>query len=130
MTAQPGTPPAPRRHVLIAALLIVGLGLIVFFGARAAHDFARFQQARHVPTLVDVEDIRGWMTLPYIARAYRVPERVLFAALDIPEAGNQHLSVQQLAKKYGRDSLETRRALQQAILRYQRTPTPGSGGAP
>jgi hypothetical protein len=68
------------------------------------------------------------MTLPYIARAYGVPEDTLFAALGIPRAGNQRLSVKQLVTKYGRDPQETRQAIQQVLLHHQRTPTPR--GAP
>ncbi|MBK9714808.1 MAG: hypothetical protein IPO81_26440 [Kouleothrix sp.] len=58
----------------------------------------------------DVADIRGWMTLPYMARAYGVPEDALFDALAIPRAGNERLSVKQLVAKYGRDPQATRHA--------------------
>jgi hypothetical protein len=62
-----------------------------------------------------------------IARAYGVPEDALFAALAIPKAENERLSVKQLVAKYGRDPLATRQAIQQVLLREQRTPTPGGG---
>ena len=69
------------------------------------------------------------MTLPYIARAYGMPEDTLFAALVIPKAGNERLSVKQLVAKYHRDPLTTRQTIQQVLLREMRVYTP-SGDAP
>lgn len=36
------------------------------------------------PPTGNVENLRGWMTIPHIARIYRVPEEVLFEALGLP----------------------------------------------
>jgi hypothetical protein len=129
MIAQPHTPSASRRLLLTIVLVIVGLGLTGFFGTRAYRAYSRLQPAGLAASTSDVEAIRGWMTLPYIARAYGVPEDALFAALDIPKVGNQQLSVRQLVAKYDRDPLATRQAIQQVLLREQRMPTP-SGGTP
>jgi hypothetical protein len=129
MIAQPHTPSASRRLLLTIVLVIVGLGLVGFFGTRAYRAYSRLQPAGLAAGTSDVEALRGWMTLPYIARAYGVPEDALFAALGIPKAGNQQLSVRQLVAKYDRDPLATRQAIQQVLLREQRRPTP-SGGTP
>ena len=119
-----------RRLLLSIGLIIIGLGLIGFFGMRAYRAYTRFRPAELVVATTDVEAMRGWMTVPYIARAYGVPEEALFAALAIPKEGNRRLSVKQLVAKYGRDPLATRQAIQQVILRERRTPTPASRGAP
>ena len=129
MVAQPHTPSASRRLMLSIALLLAGAALVGFFGLRAYRAYTRFQPDALPAGTTDVEAIRGWMTLPYIARAYGVPEDALFDALTIPKAGNAHLSVKQLVAKYDRDPLATRQALQQALLREQRAPPP-SGGTP
>jgi hypothetical protein len=115
--------------LLTIVLVIVGLGLTGFFGTRAYRAYSRLQPAGLSASTTDVEAIRGWMTLPYIARAYGVPEDALFAALGIPKAGNQQLSVRQLVAKYDRDPLTTRQAIQQVLLHERRMPTP-SGGMP
>jgi hypothetical protein len=128
MIAQPRTPSASRRLMLTIALVMVGAALVGFFGLRAYHAFDRFQQSELTAGTTDVEAIRGWMTLPYIARAYGVPEDALFGALDIPKAGNERLSIKQLVAKYRHDPLATRQAIQQVLLQHQRTPK--SGGAP
>jgi hypothetical protein len=128
MIAQPHIHLPSRRLILTIALVIVGAALVGWFGLRAYHAYTRFQRSELTAGTTDVEAIRGWMTLPYIARAYGVPEDALFAALEIPKPGNQRLSVKQLVAKYRRDPQATRQAIQQVLLQYQRTPTPG--GAP
>jgi hypothetical protein len=115
------------RRVLTIMLVVIGVGLVGFFGLRAYRASTRFQPDAPVAGLRDVEAIRGWMTLPYIARAYGVPEDALFEALAIPKAGNTRLSIKQLVAKYDRDPQATRQAIQQVLLREQGVPTPGGG---
>jgi hypothetical protein len=122
------TQTSSHRRVLVIALVVVGLGLVGFFGLRAYRTYTRFQHDASVGVVTDVEAIRGWMTLPYIARAYGVPEDTLFAALAIPKAGNERLSIKQLVAKYGRDPLMTRQTIQQVLLQHQGRAR--SGGAP
>jgi hypothetical protein len=116
--------------LLTVGLVIVGLGLVLFFGLRAYRDYRRLEERGLAPGVTDVEAIRGWMTLPYIAQAYGVPETALFEALGLPQAGNQKLSIRQLADKYEREPEAVRRAVQEAVRRYQPTSTPALEGTP
>jgi hypothetical protein len=125
----PSTTRSAYRRVLTITLVVIGLGLVGFFGLRAYRAYTRFQLDAPAAGLRDVEAIRGWMTLPYIARAYGVPEEALFEALALPKAGNERLSVKQLVAKYGRDPQATRQTLQQVLLHEMRGLTPG-GDAP
>lgn len=118
------------RLILTITLIIIGLGLVLFFGGRAYRDYRRLQQRGLSPGVTDVEAIRGWMTLPYIAHAYGVPEAALFEKLGVPRAGNEKLSIRQLASKYGREPTEVRGAIQEVILSYQRSATPEAEGTP
>jgi hypothetical protein len=116
------------HHLAITIVLVIaGRGMVGFFGLRAYRAYDRFQHDASAGGVTDVEAIRGWMTLPYIARAYGVPEDSLFDALAIPKAGNARLSVKQLVATYGRDPQATRQAIQQVLLREQGVPTPGGG---
>lgn len=117
-----------HRLAITIVLVIAGLGMVGFFGLRAYRAYDRFEHGAPAGGVTDVEAIRGWMTLPYIARAYGVPEDSLFEALTLPKAGNERLSVKQLVVKYDRDPQATRQTIQQVLLRAQRAPTPG--GAP
>jgi hypothetical protein len=123
----PSTTRSASRRVLTIALVVVGLGLVGFFGLRLYRAYTHLQPDAPANGLHDVEAIRGWMTLPYIARAYGVPEDSLFAALALPKAGNARLSIKQLVAKYDRDPQATRQAIQQVVLREQGVPTPGGG---
>jgi hypothetical protein len=49
----------------------------------------------------DVELIRDWMTIPFIANMYRVPPPVLFKALQIPRGqSNEEKSLRQINEEY------------------------------
>jgi hypothetical protein len=119
-----------KEKILITLLIVVGLVLIAFFGMRATRSYVRLQQTGLSENAIDVEAIRGWMTLSYIARAYNVPEEMLFESLNIPQAGNEKQSIMQLARKYDSKPSDIRASLQAVILQYQQKATPKAGGAP
>lgn len=99
----PTQPPAPARswsRILLIGLVVLGLFLTLFFGARAARSYLRIWQTGLQPGVTDVEAIRGWMTVPYIARAYGVPEEVIFERLDIPPEDNRSRSLAELNRLY------------------------------
>ena len=81
--------PSPRRNRihkwLAPALLVAGVVLTGVFGARSYHqwDYARKVESGEIR----VESLRGWMTLPYIARTYQVPEAGIRQALGLPSSG-------------------------------------------
>ncbi len=81
-------------------LIILGLSLIMFFGLRTVRSYIRLQRMGLKPGTTDVEAIRGWMTVPYIATAYGVPEEYIFKEIGIPAEENQKKSLSQLNRKY------------------------------
>ncbi|GAB4457532.1 MAG: hypothetical protein Kow0070_09850 [Anaerolineales bacterium] len=85
------------QRILVFGLITAGVLLAVFFSMRAAFAFREvrrhgppplspFDTKNNQPTETDVELIRDWMTIPYIARMYRVPPEVLFEALRLPHS--------------------------------------------
>ncbi len=130
MPEQPSRCSSRVGLILTLALVATGLGLVLFFGVRAYRDYRRLEERGLSPGITDVEAIRGWMTLPYIAQAYNVPEEALFEGLGVPGAGNEKLSIKQLANKYDRDPAEVREIIQEIILRYQQGVTPQTEEAP
>jgi hypothetical protein len=84
------------------SLILLGLLLIGFFGLRAVRSYVRLQQTGLEPGVTDVEAIRGWMTIPYIATAYNVPEAYIFSQLKLPAEGNQDKSLAELNRTYAR----------------------------
>ena len=130
MTNKPQTSRISVRLIVTIALIVIGLALVFFFGRGFWRDYMRLQQRGLQPGVTDVEAIRGWMTLPYVARAYGVPEAELFEALGIPQAENQGLSIKQLADKYGKDPNAIRETVQTVIRRYVATMPPTAGVTP
>lgn len=93
----------PKQRALVIGLIILGTLFTIFFGMRAFHAFKRFNGHRpppHGEVETDVELIRDWMTIPFVSRMYRVPEKTLFDALDISPFSNHDKSLKELNQEY------------------------------
>lgn len=97
-----------RQRTLIFGLIILGILAVGFFGLRFFRAFREFRGHRpppfapadSQPVETDVELIRDWMTIGFIAHTYRTPPNLLYKALDIPPRGNEDKSLQQLNDEY------------------------------
>jgi len=113
-------PHSPWEKRLTIGLIVLGVILILFFGFRATRSFLRIQFTSLEPGVTDVEMIRGWMTVPYIAVAYNIPEAYLFAEIGIPQADNQEKSLYRLNNDYFAGEPEAiLKVIQAAILQHQ-----------
>jgi len=98
----------PAKHrVLITGLILFGVLFVGFFGMRAFHAFRHIRDGGFEPghrppppTETNVELIRDWMTIPYIAKTYGVSDRMLFNELNIPDVNNREKSLKDLNIKY------------------------------
>jgi hypothetical protein len=112
-----------NRKFWVGLFLGFGLALVLLFGLRLAHELRRAglppaQQPLAAST--DASLIRGWMTIPYIAHTYGVPDKVLFDTLNIPEKENRRKSLLELNNEYFPEQegfVMTR--IQEAILAFQ-----------
>ena len=76
-----------KLQILAIVLVVVGLGLVIFFGMRSYRSFRAMQYIREQGLDVgaaDLDAIRPWMTVRFVAVAYGVPQEYIFAQLDIP----------------------------------------------
>lgn len=97
-----------RQRTLILLLVLAGALIVVLFGARTLRAFREFRERDPLPAPVEVSDpaqtnverIRSWMTVPFVARIYRIHPSVLFEALEIPQRGNEAKSLTQLNEQY------------------------------
>ncbi|HNB85048.1 MAG TPA: hypothetical protein PLE39_00740 [Anaerolineales bacterium] len=92
-----------KQRALTIGMIVLGVIVAVFFGMRAFRAFNRFNGHRPPPqgkVETDVELIRGWMTVPFISQMYRVPDRIIFEELNIPEKGNMEKSLKDLNQEY------------------------------
>jgi hypothetical protein len=98
----------PKQRTLILILVAAGALLVSLFGLRTLRALREFRE--HGPPPVpaeisadaetDVELIRNWMTIPFIARMYRIHPSVLYQALDLSARGNEEKSLTQLNEQY------------------------------
>jgi hypothetical protein len=113
---------------LTIGLIVLGLILIGFFGFRAMRSFLRIQLTGLEPGATDVELIRGWMTVPYIATAYGVPEAYIFEQIGVPPEDNQTKSLRRLNADYFNGEPEAILTVVKAAIRqYQAAQPPPSG---
>lgn len=104
--------PRMQRFVVLG-LITAGILLALFFGLRAAFTFHEFRRHARPPALLpmgaknhasaetDVELIREWMTIPYVARMYHVPPQILFEAVGLPHSKSvAEMSLKQLNDEY------------------------------
>ncbi|MBU1359741.1 MAG: hypothetical protein KKC85_13255 [Gammaproteobacteria bacterium] len=110
-----------RRWLAVVAVL-VGMALLVGFGWRAWKQI-QFNQ-RVARGEVQVETLRGWMTLPYIERVYGVPQVELRQALGLPATGFDDRSVHDWGKEANLDPVAARRTIEKLIL--ERAPPTGA----
>jgi len=119
--------PQERRFFLL--LSIVGVVFILFFGMRTVRSYIRLQRTGLKPGVTDVEAIRGWMTIPYIAAAYHVPPDYLFEQIGVPAENNRNKSVAQLNRDLSKEQGVLITTVRNAITRYQQE-HPGSPEVP
>ena len=91
-------------HVVAIILVVIGVGLVIFFGMRSARSFREMQYIREQGLdtgRADVAAIRPWMPVQFVAVAYGVPQEYLFAELGIPfDQRNSHDTLFNLNRKY------------------------------
>ena len=116
------------QRALVLGLIFAGVLLAAFFGLRAIFAFREFR--RHGPPPLpplealneqapetDVDLVRDWMTIPYIAKTYQVHPKVLFDALGIPPRGNEEKSLAQLNEEFFPQSPGLAIELVKAVIR-------------
>jgi uncharacterized SAM-binding protein YcdF (DUF218 family) len=122
-----------KIQILAIVLVVIGLGLVIFFGMRSAHSFREMQYIREQGLDVgtaDIEAIRPWMPVQFVAVAYGVPQEYLFAELGIPfDQRNSRDTLFDLNRKYdfGRPNERGQEPpilnkVREAIIKYQANP--------
>lgn len=98
--------------------LVAGLALVSVFGLRTWNQWQFAQRVARGE--IQVETLRGWMTLPYIARLHGVPEADLRAALALPAQGDEDRSLRKWFEAAGIEPMAGRRAIEALILARSR----------
>lgn len=82
-----------------------------------------FERVRHrpppIPRQTNVSLIQDWMTVPFIARSYRVPESILFNKLGIDPETSRRSSLSSIAAKTNQTSQTVIDLLKEQISQFQ-----------
>lgn len=109
------------KVILIGLLLLLALATTAFAANATIQAVKRFQQQKALAAAGDVRTIRPWMTIPYIARFYHVPEAYLYRSLHIYDARPpHHATLRALAIRFNRPVDEVIDQIQTAILNYRK----------
>ena len=92
---------------LLIAGLVLSLGVVGVFAVRGL---------QHIPRHQVDEPIRPWMSVPYIARSYRVPPAILYAAIGVPAQPRDRRPLMAIARTQNRPVSELIAELQNAIV--------------
>lgn len=104
----------PFRRWAYVLLALAGLVAVGLFSVRAWHQWSYTQRLQS--GAVQVESLRGWMTLDYIEKAYGVPQARVREVLGLPASGHDERSLREWLDASGRDPEAGRRQVEALIL--------------
>lgn len=109
-----------RHHKYL--FFIGGLFCIILAGFLLYNIFQQIKNGSFPrPRQTNVELIQEWMTLPYIARTYRVPEPVLREKLAIDFRIDRRASIDDIAKEQQKDTQTFIQEVRIVIKEFQAT---------
>jgi len=123
-----------KLQILAIVLVLIGLGLVIFFGIRTVRSYKELtyiqQEGLDVGT-ADLDAIRPWMTPKFVAVAYAVPQEYIFAELGIPfDRWNSNEALGELNKEFDfgkppdKESMIIIDKVRAAIEKYRENPVP------
>ncbi len=117
-----------RRPYLIAGVT-VALVVVLVFGGRAAWRLGhRLLGPPPPPRQTDVSLIADWMSVPYVSRAYRIPQPELYRALGVEPEGRRVRPLREIARDSGRTPDEVVTVVRETVSTWQEArpgpPTP------
>jgi hypothetical protein len=103
----------PRRQtLLLVAAFFLAIAATFFFGYRAGRTAREIR--RHNDRQRN-EPIRAWMSVPFVAHTYHIPEPVLFQAIHVPPNPRDHRPIRDIARAEKLPSAELIRELEKAV---------------
>ena len=121
------------RLALTLMLLLLALFCAISAARSTAETVQNFRQQNALTKSGDVRTISSWMTIPYIAHTYHVPEHYLYSQLKIPDSPDQHhTTLHLLASRYHRPIDHLVSDVRGAVTGYRKQhplpPVPPSSG--
>ena len=116
------------KLILTAILSILALVITMLTAQATVEAFSNFQQQRAFVASDDPRSIRSWMTLPYIAHVYHVPENTVYHSLHLQGVRQQQqTTLSGLALRYHRSVNDLIIDVQLTIQIYRNLHPPKGG---
>jgi hypothetical protein len=108
------------KFVLVGVLLLLAIGIAIIATLATIQAYRGFQKQSSLVKADDVRSVSDWMTIPYIARTYHVPEDYLYQWLHITDRQKPvHATLRLLAARYHRSVTSVIQSVQAAIQEYR-----------
>ena len=108
------------KFVFVGVLLFLAVGITIIAAMATIQAIQGFQQQNSLVKADDVRTVSDWMTIPYIARTYHVPEDYLYRWLHITSMQKPvHATLRSLAARYHQTVNNMVRSVQMAIQAYR-----------
>ncbi len=109
------------KFILTFILLLLALFCVAFSAKSTMQTVQKFRQQNAMANSGDVRTVDQWMTIPYIAHTYRVPETYLYSQLHLSNSRTlRHTTLEVLATRYKQPTSHLISEVQQAILAYRK----------
>lgn len=121
------------KLLTISLLLCVALASVIFAAANTVQAYQHLTQNRQRIITGDTSTVSPWMTLPYIAHVYHIPESCLIQSLHLPASISKRYASLRFIADYSHRPLDgVMRDVRSAIQQYRQhrfvcpgaTPTP------
>lgn len=121
------------KFLCVSLLLCLALACLLFSATRTIQAYQQLQQSHQRTLSGDVSSVDAWMTVPYIARVYHIPENCLYQTLRLPGTWMvRHSTLRVIADHVARPVDSVIRDVRRVILRYRQnhaicgTPAPST----
>lgn len=112
--------------LLLAAVIAVPAG--IYFAGKAGRTYQVLAHSQNLEA-PEIANLRGWMTVAYIADTFDMPASVVLKAVGLPEDGDTSATLRDIAETDGADPLDLVYRVQTAIAEHLQRDAPDSPNA-
>lgn len=105
-----------RQNLILTLAFLLAVAATIFFGVRAGRKVRRVHYRN--------EQIRGWMSVPFVAHTRHVHEEPLFRAIGVTPDRHDHRPLREIARAEHVPVSQLERQLEAAIAQQDRQPPP------
>lgn len=103
-----------RRNWLILAVLLLALGVALFFASRFFLNFLTFNDLRNTDA-----DLQPWMTPRFVVVSYDLPRELVFDVLELDPEEDRGLRLRRVAERQGVSMEELTERVREAAEDYR-----------